>query len=479
MDEQKLKESMMEDDSIEIDLSELIHDFLKVIREYWGLFLGVIVVCTIAFSSFRYFTYIPIYRCEATFTVATDSKNSGSYSYYYSQNTADQLSKTFPYILDSSYFKSILLDELGVDNLNGTLNASTVSESNIVTMSVESNNPQDAMSILTSAIEVYPDVARFVLGQIQFHMINNPQIPTTPYNQLTISNTIFMGILIGLACGTLILGCMALFRKTVKNPEDMKRITNLKCMATIPRVKLKARKIHKQTRISINDHRIPFAFKENMRSLQMRLERVFKKEEHKVIVVTSTAANEGKTTLTINLAETFAANGKRVLLIDADLRRQSIAKILGCDDNKGLVDMYLQKDDVFKNIRKLDDSKLWFIGNDNPVDNPVSILSDPDLKKFIEKMKSEFDYVIIDTPPCGIFQDVTLIQEYADALLYVVKYDFLPYQKIQNGLSILKEDCCFMGYVFNIYTKKSSEYGHYSYGHNRYGYSYAKDEYKE
>ena len=477
MDEQRLKESMLEDDNIEIDLSELIHGFLKILKDYWGLFLGTIVICTIAFSTFRYLTYTPIYRCEATFTVATDSENTGSYSYYYSQNTADQLSKTFPYILDSSYFRSILLEELGVNSLNGTLSASTVSESNIVTMSVESNSPQDAMSILTSAIEIYPDVARFVLGQIQFHMINNPQLPTDPYNKLTFTNTVLVGGIIGLVSGTIILGCMALFRKTVKNPEDMKRITNLNCMATIPRVKIKARKIHKQTRISINDRRIPFAFKENMRSLQMRLERVFKKEEHKVIVVTSTAANEGKTTLTINLAETFATNGKRVLLIDADLRRQSIASILHCKDNQGLIDVYLQKGDVLKNIRKLDDSKLWFIGNDNPVDNPVSVLSHPDLKEFIEKMKKEFDYVIIDTPPCGIFQDVTLIQKYADALLYVVKYDFLPYQKIQNGLSILKEDCCFMGYVFNIYTKKSSEYGHHSYGYNRYG--YVKDEYKE
>ena len=345
-------------------------------------------------------------------------------------------------------------------------------------MGVESNSPQDAMSILTSAIEIYPDVARFVLGQIQFHMINNPQLPTDPYNKLTFTNTVLVGGIIGLVSGTIILGCMALFRKTVKNPEDMKRITNLNCMATIPQVKFKARKIHKQTRISINDRRISFAFKENMRSLQIRLERVFKKEEHKVIVVTSTAANEGKTTLTINLAETFAANGKRVLLIDADLRRQSIAKILKCDNNEGLVDLYLQKGDVLKNIRKLDNSKFWFIGNDKPINNPVSVLSHPDFKKFIEKMKKEFDYVIIDTPPCGIFQDVTLIQEYSDALLYVVKYDFLPYQKIQNGLSILKEDCCFMGYVFNIYTKKSSEYGHYSYGYNQYRYSKG-GEYKE
>ena len=73
MDEQRLKESMLEDDNIEIDLSELIHDFLKILKDYWGLFLGTIVICTIAFSTFRYLTYTPIYRCEATFTVATDS----------------------------------------------------------------------------------------------------------------------------------------------------------------------------------------------------------------------------------------------------------------------------------------------------------------------------------------------------------------------------------------------------------------------
>ena len=113
-------------------------------------------------------------------------------------------------------------------------------------MGVESNSPQDAMSILTSAIEIYPDVARFVLGQIQFHMINNPQLPTDPYNKLTFTNTVLVGGIIGLVSGTIILGCMALFRKTVKNPEDMKRITNLNCMATIPQVKFKARKIHKQ-----------------------------------------------------------------------------------------------------------------------------------------------------------------------------------------------------------------------------------------
>lgn len=466
MNEQKLKESMMEEDYIEIDFQNIVLNFLKIIREYWGLFIGIVIITTVVFSIFSYLTYTPVYRCEATFTVATGDENSGNFSYYYSQNTADQLSKTFPYILESSYFKGVLLEELGVNSLNGTLSANTVDDSNIVTMIVESSRAQDAIAILTSAIEIYPDVARFVLGDIQFHMINNPQIPTLPYNNLSFLKTVCLGVLIGTTISVLVLGSMAFFRKTVKTIDEMKRITSLKCMATISKVKFKARKIQKQSRISVHDRRISYGYKESLRSLQIRLERAFNKEKNKVIIITSSASGEGKTTIAINLAETLAASGKRVLLIDSDLRKQSIAHILNCSNSKGIQDVY-KNDDIWKGITELKNEGFWFLGSNEIVENPVSILSDPKLGEYINKIKQELDYVIIDTPPCGIFQDVMQIQDYADALLYVVKYDFVPRQKIQEGLSLLKDDNCVMGYVFNFYTHNMHDYGYGKYG---YGY---------
>lgn len=471
MDEQKLKKSMTEEDYVEIDLRILVHDFLKIIREYWGLFFGIIIITTIIYSTFCYLTYDPYYCCEATFTVATGDENSGSYSYYYSQNTADQLSKTFPYILDSSYFKGILLEELGVDKLNGTLSASTVSDSNIVTMAVESPKAQDAISILTSAIEVYPDAARFVLGEIQFHMINNPQMPTVPYNNLSFFKTVSLGVLIGAAIGLIILGSMAFFRKTIKTVDEMKRITSLKCMATIPKVKFKARKTQKLKRISILDRRISYGYKEGLRSLQIRLERAFDKERNKIILITSSASGEGKSTISTNLAETFAVNGKKVLLIDGDLRKQALAHILNCPNSKGIQDVY-KNDDVWLGISELKEEKLWFLGGQELVENPIAILSDPKLGEYLNKIKQEFDYVIIDTPPCGIFQDFMQLQDYGDALLYVVKYDFIPHQKIQDGLSMLKDESCVKGYVFNFYTHNIHDYGSYGYGKYGYGYGY-------
>lgn len=479
MDEQKLKQAMLEDDEIEIDLIALIGDFFKIIKEYWGIFIGIVIITTVAFSVFKYLTYSPIYRCSATFTVATsneENSNQTSYDYYYSKNTADQLSKTFPYILESSHFKNILLNELGVQTLNGTLSASTVSESNLVTMSVTSNKPQDAMSILITAIDVYPEAAKFVLGDIQFHMVNNAQMPTVPYNQLTLTKTIGLGGTIGVVIGIAVLALMALFRRTVKTPEQMSKITNLKCLATIPKVKFKARKTKNNHYISILDRRISYGYKESMRSLQIRLERLLKREKQKIIVVTSSASNEGKSTISINLALTLATNGNKVLLIDGDLRKQELAKVLNCQTSKNLKDL-IKNDDVLKGISKLEVENLSFIGNNEPDNNPIEILTSRNLKEYLNKVKQHFDYVLIDTPPCGIFQDARLFQECADALLYVVKYDYMPHQKIQEGLSLLNDDNCLMGYLFNVYSKKSPDYGYGKYG---YGYSgYRKYSYGE
>ena len=105
---------------MEIDLAALAKDFARVFRKLWWLFLILAAAVTGGYGLFWYLSYTPAYRCNATFTVSTGDDESGSYSFYYDQNSADQLSKTFPYILESSYFNSVLLENLGEDSLNGT-----------------------------------------------------------------------------------------------------------------------------------------------------------------------------------------------------------------------------------------------------------------------------------------------------------------------------------------------------------------------
>ena len=199
-DQKKITAGTPPDADDEIDLVELAGNFFRIARRIWWLFVALAVVGIGSMYAFSYFRYEPMYRCEATFTISTGDNS----SFYYNTNTADQMSLTFPYILDSSYFRSVLLDTLGADNLNGNLSATTITNSNMVTMRADSPSAEDARAILDAALQVYPEVSRFVLGDIEFHLIDEIQTPTEPYNQPSLRRIVGYGGLGGLGVAVLI-----------------------------------------------------------------------------------------------------------------------------------------------------------------------------------------------------------------------------------------------------------------------------------
>ena len=124
MDEMN-RETHRQEDTTEIDLVQLALDFFRIAKKRWWLFAGLLVAGTAIAFGVSFIQYTPLYRCEATFTVST-GENTG---FYYSTTAADQMSRTFPYILDSSYFRSVLLDTLETDTLNGEISAETIENS--------------------------------------------------------------------------------------------------------------------------------------------------------------------------------------------------------------------------------------------------------------------------------------------------------------------------------------------------------------
>ena len=212
-----------QNDEVEIDLGRLIQSMWKSFRKLWWLVLALVTAGAAVFTVYQRFYNKPLYACTATFTVGTGDESSGSYSFYYDSTTADQMSKTFPYILESSFFRNTLLEQLGTDTLNGTITAETIEDSNVVTMRAESPSAEDARAILDTAIAVYPDTARFVLGDIQFNMLDEPSTPTEPFNQMGIKRSVAFGGLGGLVLSVCILGVLALFRQTARDQDEMKR----------------------------------------------------------------------------------------------------------------------------------------------------------------------------------------------------------------------------------------------------------------
>ena len=469
--EKRIEEEMPEDGKI--DILSIIRNLWQAFQKIWWQLLVLGVFITGVYCTYTYVTYTPMYECKATFTVGTGNDTGTSSSFYYSSQTASQLSKTFPYLLNSQYFRSMLTERMGVSWLNGSLSAQTVGESNVVTMKVHSTSAQDAKLILDTALEVYPKAAHYILGRLQFKMIDSPVMPTAPYNQFSWFKTGFIGIFMGGVVDLLILAAYAYLKRTVKSSEEMARITSLKCLAALPATRLKARKNGNNLQsLSVLDRRTPYGYKESVRALQIRIEVAMKKTDAKVLMITSTVAGEGKTTAAINLAESMAQKGKKVLLIDADLRKQDTARTLKIGDGMGLQDIFGDEMKDRGKIRYIDKGHYWFLGSTRQTQRPARVLSHPRVGAFVNAMKEQFDYIILDTAPSGLFQDAAVLSEFADAIIYVVKYGFVPQVKIQEGIAFLNDrKAQILGYIFSNFPQNSNEYGYGRYGYGKYGYS--------
>ena len=467
----------------QIDLYRLFQGMWKGFLKLWWLAAALALAGAVMFTLYQRVVREPLYACTATFTVATGGESSGSYSFYYDSTTADQMSKTFPYILDSGFFRNTLLEQLGTDSLNGTITAETIEGSNVVTMRAESPDPQDAEKILNAALEIYPQTARFVLGEIRFNMLDEPVTPTAPYNQMSAVRSLGMGAFGGLFLAACILGLMALLRQTARDQDEMKEITSLKCLAAVPQVRLKARKNQKKQKLSALDSRIPYGYRESMRGLKVRITRKMDETGARVLLITSTAGGEGKSTTAVDLARLLAADGKEVLLIDGDLRKQQDASLLGIRGRYSLKSVVEEKMQPGELIGRSKKTGVWFLGGGKGTAQTAPVLSSPEVGQFVAAMRERMDYVIIDTPPCGMFQDAGLLAEYADMLLYVVKFDTVPRRTIREGLASLNGvRAPFAGYVFNGVPESGGVYGYgrygygYGYGYSRYGKKTEKDE---
>ena len=183
MDERKIDRT---DEEGLIDLSRLLREARSVLRRLYWLPLALAAVMALLICLHGWRSYQPMYASEATFTIqvvsGTGSDIAGGGYGYYDKATAEQLGKTFPYLIQSDLMRGKLCRAMGVTTLNGTITAQTVSDTNLFTIRVTRPSAQDAKAILDKVIELYPDVAGYVIGSTSMNLLTQPQAATEPYN---------------------------------------------------------------------------------------------------------------------------------------------------------------------------------------------------------------------------------------------------------------------------------------------------------
>jgi capsular exopolysaccharide synthesis family protein len=184
----------------------------------------------------------------------------------------------------------------------------------------------------------------------------------------------------------------------------------------------------------------------------------------KTVMVTSAVPKEGKTLTVINLALTLSESyARRVLLIDADLRKPSIHEVLGTPNERGLSDL-LRSDRVEPNIIAVS-PKLSVLPAGSVRENPLAGLASARMRGLVDEIATKFDWVLLDAPPVGLLPDAQLLGKVAQAAVFVIRAGVTPYPVVERAITELGRDCI-IGTVLNgidedRLTTPGGYYGHY------------------
>jgi capsular exopolysaccharide synthesis family protein len=206
--------------------------------------------------------------------------------------------------------------------------------------------------------------------------------------------------------------------------------------------------------------------REQYRRLAAALHQMQSIGDLKVILVASALAGEGKTLTASNLALTFSESYERnVLLIDADLRRPSLARTFNIPPEPGLNDALARDFKGTLALRRVSD-RLSVLPAGRPTPNPIAGLTSPQMQQIITEARDEFDWVIVDTPPIALMADAKLLSAIADGVVIVVKANATPYHMVKRAIEAIGANHV-LGAVLNrstTVTHGSKYYDYYHYG---------------
>ncbi|MGN0165975.1 MAG: CpsD/CapB family tyrosine-protein kinase [Lachnospiraceae bacterium] len=207
---------------------------------------------------------------------------------------------------------------------------------------------------------------------------------------------------------------------------------------------------------------LDYLSEEEYKSLRTNIQ--FCGKEVKVIAVTSCIPDEGKSSVTVNLAKTIAETGKKVLFVDCDMRKSVLANRLHVRNGGSGLSHYLSGNNELDEVLcKTNLANLYMILSGPIPPNPSELLGSSLFKNFIRVAKEKFDYVLLDTPPLGSVTDAAVVSQVCDGMLMVLSAGGISYKMAQSVKNqIEKTGCRLLGVVLNkVQIKKNGYYGRY------------------
>ena len=436
-----MDEKNFNNDEIEIDLSRLLGALLK---RAW--LIGIVaVLCAVLTLVGTVLFVAPKYDSSTMFYVNNSSLSLEDMDFSISTgdiSASKSLVKTYIVILNSRETLNDVIDYAGVNRtyseVKRMIQAEAVDSTEVFQVTVTSDDPVEAEQIADAIAYILPKRISKIIQGTTAVVVDSAILPKGSSAPNYTQNTL-VGFLVGFVGIVAVLAILELMDNTIRQEDDITQISSHPILAAVPDITAPSkssaygRKMGKTEEVAKPDvpligGEIPFTALESYKLLRTKLQFSFAEGDGcRVIGVTSALSGEGKSLTSINLAYSLSELGKRVILIDADMRRPTLAKKLSIKNEPGLSSCLTGQRDLnnlLQNCGIAGNEKAFRViaAGQNPP-NPVELLSSNRMDVILETLRKHYDYIILDMPPVTEVSDVLAVANKLDGVLLVVRHN--------------------------------------------------------
>lgn len=464
----------------------------------------VSVLCAVLTFLGTYYLISPKYESAAMFYVNNNSLSIGDVTASIDSGdivAAKSLVQTYMVVLNSRETVMQIIDYAGVDcsykEVKKMMSASAVNSTEIFRVEVTSEDPREAHAIAEAITQILPNRINKLIDGTTAKVVDHPVLPTSPSSPDYKKNTV-IGFLLGMLLSVVAVVLYSIFDVTIRDEEDVDQTCPHPVLASVPDMLIRSKggyyyygssgkknpspaTVAKEPAMVGGD--ISFAASEAYKLLRTKLQFSFVDENDcHIIGVSSALAGEGKSLSSVNLAYSLAQLEKRVLLIDCDLRRPSLAAKLPIQKVPGLSNYLTRQVSLEEVIQKYSASNgecaFNVISSGRNPPNPIELLSSARMEKMLQNLRTSYDYIILDLPPVGEVSDALVAAKLADGMLVVVRQNYCNRTVLKSAVDQLHfGGSRILGVVLNCTTESSGyakRYKSYKRYYSRYEGSYVR-----
>lgn len=410
---------------------------------------------------------------------------------------ADQLGEKLleSYTVDelSQYFEIEEVDgnyKIETGSIAGKIRYSTVNETELIKVTATCGNPVIAAEMCNYITEIAPDVLIRVVGAGDVEAIGEARVPNGPSSPNAKRNA-EVGFFVGFILSCAIVLIKFLWNNTVKSGYDAASKFNLPLLGEVPYYAFnndnkknlnkgifgkfkpdKNESIDNKERQTILDTKVPFMVQEAYNTMRNNMMFSLSTEKNNVFIISSPLPGEGKSTTTANLSISLGETDTKVLLVDSDLRKPVQHKMFNLSNKQGLSSVLAGICSFDKAVNRGVHQNMDVLTAGPVPPNPSQLLASENMYEFINEVKSQYDYVVIDTSPINMVSDALVIAKNTAGLIMVARQETTTYDQIEKALlSSRMLNVNILGIVVNLFDRNSNGYSKYG----KDNYIYGKD----